>query len=376
MKVVALHVQLLLNTSTKSACRNRKADCLHIASELLVIVNTELQNSVQYICRTIQGMIAWAAVVVIQLTDGDVPSLAVDTALLMAGNANDSLRERTFARFYGRFLLATIESVHTEYLHPALAMSDRKSKAQKAANANAEHRMREEKEDEAASGNTEQSKTATSGSQAPFGKGPSDATFDSFSDPNVKTSQDRPWSNGNSIMMNDGNAAPLAAGPSATNMSLAASAMNAERSMAPPTNVLNSGLGDGGTTTQTFPDNLAALANMPPAPSPSAAASFNFFVEASGGTGDPSEQQQVSHTQGSSLTQHQVGTNGLSMQMQHTPDTGTMPNHAGATDFTMMNLHDLDGMDLSALDENFLLPPGIEWEAFLAGSVPLSQRRI
>ncbi|KAE8257097.1 hypothetical protein A4X13_0g2578 [Tilletia indica] len=125
MKVVALHVQLVLNTVTKSACRDRKADCLRIASELLMIVNTELHDSVQYICRTIQGMIAWAAVVVIQLADGDIPSLAIDTALLMAGDANDPHRYRTFARFYGRFLLATVQSVHSEYRLASVGYSSR-----------------------------------------------------------------------------------------------------------------------------------------------------------------------------------------------------------------------------------------------------------
>ncbi|KAK0527749.1 hypothetical protein OC835_004881 [Tilletia horrida] len=364
MKVVALHVQLVLNTVTKSACRNRKADCLRIASKLLLIVNTELQKSVQYICRTIQGMIAWAAVVVIQLTDGDVPSLAVDTALLMAGNANDPFRTRTYPRFYGRFLLATIESAHADSmlippdtsegiaLEPTLAVMDADADTH-AASAEALTQPNGPSDADAAGGRD----------------GAAPASHDAMSARHQQHMQSQ-LEQGHSI---SGIPPPSAAGafPQTFHVQGQDDAANATATATMPTSGVN---GSGNldpplmgptdlSASHAFPDSIGDL-------DATAATTFGYFQSAAASS---SHQEGVPVPMPTMSVPTDAHPNGDQMKDGGSASVGGVR----ADGFPLVPMPGLDvsgGMDLVGLDESFLLPPGVNWETFLSGNVPLQRR--
>ncbi|CAD6909693.1 unnamed protein product [Tilletia controversa] len=386
MKVVALHVQLVINTVTKSACRDRKADCLRIASELLMIVNTELHDSVQYIPRTIQGMIAWAAVVVIQLTDGDIPSLAIDTALLMAGNANDPYRTRTFARFYGRFLLATIESVHSETMHSSLSCSSRLSELE-AGEADARDRPVVSLGDVPNGGGPvggmegqagladpmEWANDAAAGTNGLNQRGDADQepsfrpAFENMLPPEVQQqqqSQSHSASSSSTFPTSVNSSAPTSqfsvplqnSGGESTTMPNDNSGSDAN---AQHLNIQQAfSLMDGMGSTVSNAYNLCASTTR------------SYGDEAGHSSTGQQQQQQQQHQQDRQRMHFHGGSHGGHSTVPN--GNGGMGN--GAFSLVPVPSLGMGGAGFSGFDDNFLLPPGVNWETFLVGDVPLQRR--
>ncbi|KAJ1030298.1 hypothetical protein NDA16_001208 [Ustilago loliicola] len=128
MRIIGLHIQVLINTHAIRECDRRRAICeasnmrilricgdsVKAARENVVMLLTNacqlaldnLQGHAHTISRIISAMLGWSGVHLLKNGPIDTRGLVVQLGLMLAGDPQDSTHSRSFARFYGRFILS------------------------------------------------------------------------------------------------------------------------------------------------------------------------------------------------------------------------------------------------------------------------------
>lgn len=128
MRIIGLHIQVLINTHAIRESDRRRAICeasnmrilricgdsVKAARENVVTLLTKacqlaldnLQGHAHTISRIIAAMLGWSGVHLLKNGPIDTRGLVVQLGLMLAGDPHDSTHSRSFARFYGRFILS------------------------------------------------------------------------------------------------------------------------------------------------------------------------------------------------------------------------------------------------------------------------------
>ncbi|KAJ1031030.1 hypothetical protein NDA18_002252 [Ustilago nuda] len=128
MRIIGLHIQVLINTHAIRESDRRRTICeannmrilrvcgnsMKAARENVVSLLTEacqlaldnLQGEAHTISRIVAAMLGWSGVHLLKNGPIDTRGLVVRLGLMLAGDPQDSTHSRSFARFYGRFILS------------------------------------------------------------------------------------------------------------------------------------------------------------------------------------------------------------------------------------------------------------------------------
>ncbi|GAC73603.1 hypothetical protein PANT_9c00208 [Moesziomyces antarcticus T-34] len=128
MRIIGLHVRVLINTHAIRESDRRRAICessnmriLRICGEsvkaareccVMLLKNAcrlaldNLQGQAHTVSRIVAAMLGWSGVHLLKNGPIDTRGLVVQLGLLLAGDPLDSAHSRSFARFYGRFILS------------------------------------------------------------------------------------------------------------------------------------------------------------------------------------------------------------------------------------------------------------------------------
>ncbi|CDU23990.1 uncharacterized protein SPSC_02619 [Sporisorium scitamineum] len=128
MRIIGLHIQVLINTHAIRESDRRKAICeasnmrilricgdsVKAAREECVMLLTDacrlaldkLQMHSHTVSRIVAAMLGWSGVHLLKNGPIETRGLVVQLGLMLAGDPRDSTHSRSFARFYGRFILS------------------------------------------------------------------------------------------------------------------------------------------------------------------------------------------------------------------------------------------------------------------------------
>ncbi|SPO20975.1 uncharacterized protein UTRI_00452 [Ustilago trichophora] len=128
MRIIGLHIQVLINTHAIRESDRRRAICeasnmrilricgdsVKAARENCVVLLTDacrlaldnLQGHAHTLSRIVSAMLGWSGVHLLKNGPIDTRGLVVQLGLMLAGDPQDSTHSRSFARFYGRFILS------------------------------------------------------------------------------------------------------------------------------------------------------------------------------------------------------------------------------------------------------------------------------
>ncbi|KIS71951.1 uncharacterized protein UMAG_15041 [Mycosarcoma maydis] len=128
MRIIGLHLQTLINTHAIRESDRRKAICEASGMRILRIcsdsVKAARENCVEQltdacrlaldnlkghahtVSRIVAAMLGWSGVHLLKNGPIETRGLVVQLGLMLAGNPQDSTHSRSFARFYGRFILS------------------------------------------------------------------------------------------------------------------------------------------------------------------------------------------------------------------------------------------------------------------------------
>ncbi|SPO42834.1 uncharacterized protein PSANT_00518 [Moesziomyces antarcticus] len=128
MRIIGLHVRVLINTHAIRESDRRRAICessnmrilricgesVKAARECCVMLLKDacrlaldnLQGQAHTVSRIVAAMLGWSGVHLLKNGPIDTRGLVVQLGLLLAGDPLDSAHSRSFARFYGRFILS------------------------------------------------------------------------------------------------------------------------------------------------------------------------------------------------------------------------------------------------------------------------------
>lgn len=111
MHILAHHVHLLITTASET----RPDNIIPTARSSLEFVLSEYGKDARYICRTVCGMISWAAVLLLRLNKDESVNLVRDVGLTLAP-FGDGRFEMSYAHLYGSFLLGLC--INSDHLLP------------------------------------------------------------------------------------------------------------------------------------------------------------------------------------------------------------------------------------------------------------------
>ncbi|GAC95514.1 hypothetical protein PHSY_003090 [Pseudozyma hubeiensis SY62] len=128
MRIIGLHIQVLINTHAIRESDRRKVICeasgmrilricgdsVKAARENCVVLLTDacrlaldkLQGNAHTVSRIVAAMLGWSGVHLLKNGPIETRGLVVQLGLMLAGDPRDSTHSRSFARFYGRFILS------------------------------------------------------------------------------------------------------------------------------------------------------------------------------------------------------------------------------------------------------------------------------
>lgn len=128
MRIIGLHIQVLINTHAIRESERRRGICeasnmrilricgdsIKAARENCVVLLTNacrlalsnLRGQAHTLSRIISAMLGWSGVHLLKNGPIDTRGLVVQLGLMLAGDPQDPTHSRSFARFYGRFILS------------------------------------------------------------------------------------------------------------------------------------------------------------------------------------------------------------------------------------------------------------------------------
>ncbi|TKY90606.1 hypothetical protein EX895_000604 [Sporisorium graminicola] len=128
MRLIGLHIQVLINTHAIRESERRKAiceasnmrilricgdsvkaareECVALLTEACRLALDKLQRHSHTVSRIVAAMMGWSGVHLLKNGPIETRGLVVQLGLMLAGDPRDSAHSRSFARFYGRFILS------------------------------------------------------------------------------------------------------------------------------------------------------------------------------------------------------------------------------------------------------------------------------
>lgn len=128
MRIIGLHIQVLINTHAIRESDRRKAiceasnmrvlrictnaaksardQCVALLTDACQLAIDNLSSHAHSLSRIVSAMLGWSGVHLLKNGPIETRGLVVQLGLMLAGDPHDPTHSRSFARFYGRFILS------------------------------------------------------------------------------------------------------------------------------------------------------------------------------------------------------------------------------------------------------------------------------
>lgn len=128
MRIIGLHIQVLINTHAIRESDRRRAiceasnmrilricgdsvkaareNCVNLLTDACRLALHNLHGNANIVSRIVAAMLGWSGVHLLKNGPIETRGLVVQLGLMLAGDPHDKTHSRSFARFYGRFILS------------------------------------------------------------------------------------------------------------------------------------------------------------------------------------------------------------------------------------------------------------------------------